>query len=698
MEENKELEKETIIGDFKPKRKFLNFVSAVQGARVRLLRNVAYVDASKLSGMLEGVKLKLTICDEGTINFEEVETSKTDKEMLVRLIDEIDSRDVTGYAQKFVISGLEFKDEDGSRCYLEVEHEKPVEKFRSILDMFEEENSNIESSTQSLSEKGRSLLESLFSEESEESDFDEDHAQDLILNNIVSEFTEEELNEVVEETTISKSFIEEQFEKMNLQKVNELKSRIEDCQRDINKYEYEFKVADKKVNELKDNLKVLNSRLEQIYPGDEPNGYVFFVSEEQKSEIGLEERDKELVSKISGLMGLKKEALFEHLTEGFYNIKFAKTDDITNQDFELEKEIFDKIKSIDLSGKIVVKDGQFEYRGELNWHQLVQKMICAGFEQSPEFDKLCNSNSYESKWVESDKNKVDVKDLDSDSEDLDSSSEFYAEDFKTFTEPTDLVFVGTGEYNEDGDIMITDDYSQFGVFVNGVEHKLSGYESDGYVTIMTIDEYNNWYAQAKSDIGDMKDSGIEGFFVSGFKGTIQVGAKLEDGGYVKNIDFSDFIQHQFDDCYDVFINLPEGSEIYELNDDLTLPISVIRDIKIDKIINEDMKNKILTNDQLETVEYYKSKFNLDITKNWFIFDTQSDDPDFLDFTGFKFFVTIQPERGWDQDPFCEDFLPDSIESDLENYTECVFGYSGDFSETEFIEVMNNSPFFTYDNY
>jgi hypothetical protein len=590
MEENKELEKETIIGDFKPKRKFLNFVSAVQGARVRLLRNVAYLDASKLSGMLEGVKLKLTICDEGTINFEEVETSKTDKEMLVRLIDEIDSRDVTGYAQKFVISGLEFKDEDGSRCYLEVEHEKPVEKFRSILDMFEEENSNIESSTQSLSERGRSLLESLFSEESEESDHDEDHEQDLILNNIVSEFTEEELNEIVEETTISKSFIEEQFEKMNLEKINELKSRIEDCQRDIHKYEYEFKVADKKVNELKDNLKVLNSRLEQIYPGDEPNGYVFFVSEEQKSEIGLEERDKELVSKISELMGLKKEALFNHLTEGFYNIKIAKTDDITNQDFELEKEIFDKIKSIDLNGKIVVKDGQFEYRGELNWHQLVQKMIRVGFEQEPEFDKLCNSNSYESKWGETDKNKVDVKDLDSDSEDLNnSSSEFYAENLSEFTEPTDLVFIGTGDhYGSDGaDIMITDDYSQFKVFVDGVnqKRKWGGFESDGYVTIMTIDEYNNWYAQSKSDIGDMKDSGIEGFFVSGFKGTIQVGAKLEDGGYVKNIDFSDFIQHQFDNCYDVFINLPEGSEIYELNDDLTLPISVLRDIKIDKIIN-----------------------------------------------------------------------------------------------------------------
>jgi hypothetical protein len=434
MEENKELEKEPVIGEFKPKRRFINFVSAVSGAKVRLLRDVAYINASKLSGMLEGVKLKVTICDEGTINLEEVsETNQTDKEMLVRLLDEIDSRDVTGYAQKFVVSGLEFKDEDGSRCYLEVEHEKPVERLRSILDSINEENYTIQSDSQSLSEKGKSFLDSLFSGEVDEVDeWDEDHAHDLVLNNIISEFTEEELDEIVKDSKIleseadsenpsepneklksaAKSYLEESFLKMNEEKINELKTRIEDSKRDISKYEYESKVAEKKVTELKDNLKVLNSRLEQMYPGDDKNGYVFFVSEEQKMDTTLTDNDKELVSKISKLMGLKEQALFEHLTEGFYNIKIAKSDDIENQDFELEKEILEKVNSIDIDGKISIKDGQFEYRGELNWHQLVQKMIRLGFEQNPEFDKLCNSNSYESKWSpksESESNQEEVK-------------------------------------------------------------------------------------------------------------------------------------------------------------------------------------------------------------------------------------------------------------------------------------------------
>ena len=63
--------KEIIIGDYKPKRKFLNFVSAVNGAKIRYIRDIAFVKGEKLSGMLEGAIFKITICDEGTIKFEE---------------------------------------------------------------------------------------------------------------------------------------------------------------------------------------------------------------------------------------------------------------------------------------------------------------------------------------------------------------------------------------------------------------------------------------------------------------------------------------------------------------------------------------------------------------------------------------------------------------------------------------------------
>ena len=92
--------KEIIIGEYTPKRKFLSFVSAVNGAKIRYIRDIAFVKGEKLSGMLEGAIFKITICDEGTIKFEEQEgTNFSDAAMIQRLIDEIDETDVTGYAQ-----------------------------------------------------------------------------------------------------------------------------------------------------------------------------------------------------------------------------------------------------------------------------------------------------------------------------------------------------------------------------------------------------------------------------------------------------------------------------------------------------------------------------------------------------------------------------------------------------------------------
>jgi hypothetical protein len=148
--------KEPIIGKFKTKRKFLNFVSAVNGAKIRFIRDIAFLKGDKLSGMLEGVVFKITICDENTINFEEVDTNQCDDDMIKRLIIDIEERDVTGYAQKFVISNLQFSDIDDKLCYLEVEEKKPIDKLKALFDKPE------------VSEKGLSILDQLFGSDEDE--------------------------------------------------------------------------------------------------------------------------------------------------------------------------------------------------------------------------------------------------------------------------------------------------------------------------------------------------------------------------------------------------------------------------------------------------------------------------------------------------------------------------------------------------
>ena len=370
--------KEPIIGEFKTNRKYTSFVSAASGAKVRFIRDTAFLKGKRLSGMLEDVTFKITICDDATINFEEVGGNTVDREMIIRLIDDIDSHPHTGYAQKFVLKGLEFEDAEGSLCYLELEEKKPIDRLKSLFEDKPE-----------ISEKGLGFLDDLFGTAEDESE-DADEKDEVALNE------EEAKIESPKAKSESQIYMEESFRKMNEEKANELKKRVAEFESDIVKYSRDIKSAEAKLDEINEKLAVTQSRLESLTPGEESNGYVFFVSEEQKLEAGLDESTKEIADKIADIMKLKKDVLFEYLTGGFYKIRIAKKGDLESK--EIEKEAVEKIASVDISGKISGgEEGWFEYRGELKWHQLVAKMIRKGFEQDEEFDKICGSNSYDSK-------------------------------------------------------------------------------------------------------------------------------------------------------------------------------------------------------------------------------------------------------------------------------------------------------------
>jgi hypothetical protein len=597
--------KEVIIGEFKTKRKLLNFVSAVNGSRIRFIRDIAFLKGEKLSGILEGAIFKITICDEGTINFEEQEgTNLSDKSMIQRLINEIDEMDVTGYAQKFVLNGLEFSDIDGKLCYLEVEHQKPIDKLKSLFD---------EPKTE-LSDRGFSILDSLFSSESDEEldrEFEGESDEEILSEKDAEIFVEAIENPVEPSETLKKaseSYLEAQFRKMNEEKIIELETRIEDTQKEIVRCKMDIKQSENKLNEKSESLGVLETRLLSMKPGDEPNGYVFFVSEELKNMEGLDETETNIANKIADIMKLKKDVLMGMLTEGYYKIKIAKKEDITNQDFALDKEIYNKVVSIDILGKFSVTDEGFEYRGGLNWHQLVGKMIRNGFEQEPEFDKLCNSNSYDSKEeekstemdlgsgvvVKSDEGFVSMgngvfgippsNSTPSNSTPTKiSDSEVKTNILMSYSEPTDFVILGC---DYDGrDIEITDDYTGLDIYEGG-KPKFS-IETEGHVSIMSINRYKQWIKECGDECGE----GCDAVLVSGYTGDIRVGAKLEDGTFSTDFNFNDYIQHQIwnknrkNECESVFIDFPVGTQVNEIKDhDLNSVISYLRDSKINKII------------------------------------------------------------------------------------------------------------------
>ena len=569
--------KEPVVGEFKPKRKFLNFVSAVNGARIRFIRDIAFLKGEKLSGTLEGVVFKITICDEGTINFEEVDTTTTDKDQRKRLIDEIDSYDVTGYAQKFVVSSLEFADINGDRCYLEVEHIKPIDKLKSLFD--EEEKT-------SLSSKGMSFLDDLLG--------GSDEVETLELSQKDAEVFVEAIENPAEPNEklkgAAESYLEQQFRKMNEDKVNELKKRIEDGEKESERLRRDISMSESKLKKQVEDLRVLETRLDSFNVNDESTGYVFYVSEEQKpEEIGLTEENRAMADKIADIVGLKKDVLFKMLTEGHYKIRIAEKSDMSAEKVKITNEVLEKLKSLvngdeSLEAKVtMVEPGHFEYRGSMTWHQIVGKMIRKGFEQEPEFDKICQSNSYDSheevKEVEmTETEKVEVVKTKT------SSVEIKSKDVRTYNEETTLVVMGTIDHNDNRDVEITDDYTSFEVLVG--DKKIKGsYESDGFISIMTLPEFAKWQKQYPDAMKD--GGGVDSFLLPNFKGTIGVTAKITndmvDGEFTTDFDLSGYIQHQLEDA-EVFLTLPEGTAIMKMDDYHKVPVAAMRDSKISKVI------------------------------------------------------------------------------------------------------------------
>jgi len=568
--------KEPIIGEFKPKRKFLSFVSAVNGARVRFIRDVAFVKGEKLSGTLEGVVFKITICDEGTINFEEVDTNVTDAAQRKRLIDEIDSLDVTGYAQKFIASGIQFADVNGDLCYLEVEHQKPIDKLKSLFD---------EEEVPTLSNKGMSFLDDLLSgsDEVEPLVLSEEDAKvfvDAIENPA-------EPNEKLKEAgSTYQSYMEEQFRKMNEDKINELKKRIEDAEKESERLRREISMNESKLKKQTEDLGVLETRLDSFNANDESTGYVFYVSEEQKPEdIGLTEENRAMADKIADIVGLKKDVLFKMLTEGYYKIRIAEKSDMTAEKVKVTNEILEKIKSLvngdtSLEAKVTMTEpGQFEYRGSMTWHQIVGKMIRKGFEQEPEFDKLCQSNSYDSHEEEKEVEVTETEKVEVVEKTKTPSIEIKSKTVRTYNEETTLVVMGTIDHNDNRDVEITDDYTGFEVYVGNKKMK-GGYESDGFISIMTLPEFAKWQKQYPNAMKD--GGGVDSFLLPNFKRTIGVTAMV-DGEFTNDFDLSDYIQHQLEDA-EVFLTLPEGTEIVKMDDYHKVPVAAMRDSKINKII------------------------------------------------------------------------------------------------------------------
>jgi hypothetical protein len=416
-----------------------------------------------------------------------------------------------------------------------------------------------------------SLAEMLF-----ESETDEELAREL-------EGESDEEIEVISSEPIfdHKKQMEESFIKMKQEKIDDLNKRLSNKKKELVKFTQDMKLSTKKVGDTEDEIKLLESRLETLEPEAKFTGYYFNVSERLNEKVNLEPEIAELIkSKISKVKSINVEAFMKLFEDGEYQIRLgANSMDVVGEITDYENLSEEAQKALSKLG-VKMSDGKLIYMGDMNWGDIINKMVKLGFSQDSEFDKHCGSNSYKAAQY----GKVDTTtqsvDKEEDEEVESESVETQFKELVSFDAPTDIVIYGN--YDDIGtQFQITDDESGFVLQIGDKKVSLS---STGFGSVVTLEEYKNLYSQKGEEMSEY--SIVDGIVIPNFQGTIGIAAENEEGKIISDIDLDDYIQHQApeDEYYGVIVNVPGNYKSFELNRDLSLPLDVIRDIKIDNII------------------------------------------------------------------------------------------------------------------
>ena len=365
-------------GEFKTSKKFLEFVG--NKGQVNIHSKEATIEGKFLSGLgFDGITFKLTIFDDGTVNFDQVDGESVSKEQRSRLLEMIEDRELKPLGKKMVISDLQFwstKELSGKKIplFLEAEHKKPISVLASVL-----EGGKVEV-TENQNEKINFLM-SLFGDESEVE---------------VVDLGEQSNPEKVEVSDWRRE-AEESFRKAKEEKLNELISKRETKLKEMFSWQRDLDVAKKSIQECKSEIELLDSRIETLQPELAENGYIFFVSEVLNQKVELDpEVEKVIREKVSGVKGINLENFMKLFEGGEHQIRLSQKVDGELKEVEdyekLPEEIVNILKNSDL--ELIISDGKLIYKGDKAWSEVVNKMIKLGFVEDPDWNKFCGSNSY----------------------------------------------------------------------------------------------------------------------------------------------------------------------------------------------------------------------------------------------------------------------------------------------------------------
>ena len=375
---------------------------------VNFLAKSATISAKSLSGMyFEDFKLKLTIYDDGSVDFDEIDTEFTNGDERKRLLSVIEEMSLGLFRNRTVINELEFTSIEKVKgknipLYLAVEYLTPIEKLTSIFDdRLLAPNQISDDAMDNLND----LLNSWFEDEE--------------FTKMVEEMVEEENSQVVEDVlgVIDDTFMQHDdtvssqlqlsFSKMKEEKLQELTTNQRKAEDEIRKHSFQLETSKKLLQDAESTLKLLEDRIQDLKPPMENNGIYFSVSERQNEEVTLDTETEEIIRKtISKVKSINAENFMNLFKEGEFHVYLStKNDDDFTKVTELDKlgeEVLENLSKMGLG----FDEGKFIYSGELKWGDIVNKMVKMGFQQDSDFDEICfpksevseNANSKSSKF------------------------------------------------------------------------------------------------------------------------------------------------------------------------------------------------------------------------------------------------------------------------------------------------------------
>lgn len=354
------------IGKIKPSKKIAQFTSS--SGNFNFIAKEATIEGRYISGLgLDDVIFKLTICDDDTIDFDEIsETNKTDFETRKRYIEDILSSDTIPFNKLSVFPDYKFisVEKFSNRhveLYLAQELVKPIDRLRELANF------------DSLSESTLSKLDSLFLDEDfqVDEDFKDDEAEQI-----------KNEAEVDIEVPVSKTnYMEEAIKKAKELKLQELKSKLEITEDRIKKEKFALNSLEKIIENLESEYKLTQARIDSMTTEITLNGYSFYVSPAIESKLEIDESfASKLLEKLP--KNINGKALLSLLEQNKYDFILEKDGVEITKYSELPNEIINSLKdkeiSVELGNDESEKD-KMTISSSKDWHDIIKSFERSGF-------------------------------------------------------------------------------------------------------------------------------------------------------------------------------------------------------------------------------------------------------------------------------------------------------------------------------